>query len=54
MKVKMPQADGEIHHVLGLEEAIVKMTVLPQAAYKFSTIPIELPRAFSTELEYPK
>ena len=30
---------------------IVKMTVLPNAVYKFSVIPVKLPMAFFTELE---
>ena len=50
-EIKMTQTDGEIYHFLGLEEFIVKMTILHKIILRFNEIPVKLPLAFSSELE---
>ena len=54
-KSKMTQTDGEIYHVLGLEESILlKLPYYPRHFFRFSAIAIKLPMAFFTELEQKK
>ena len=47
----MTQTNGKINCVLGLEESIVKMTILPKEIYRFNAILIKLLMALFIELE---
>ena len=45
-EMEMTQICGKIYHVLGLEETIVKMTILLKAIYRFNAIPIKTTNGF--------
>ena len=47
----MTKRGGKIYCVHIGRINIVKITISPNAIYRFSAIPTKMPRAFSTELE---
>ena len=49
-EIKMTQTNGEIYHVLGLEELILSKCLLHKIILRFNEITVKLPMAFSTEL----